>query len=327
MLDSSSTRESSKPSVLVSFIICTRDNAASLGRTLAVFADIAIPQEWRAELIVVDNGSTDTTAELVRLTSLPNMETKYVYEPKRGLSNARNAGLANARGEFVLFTDDDALPSADWAKYSISAMLQEGCDAVAGKFTVAEDLIRGWMKPQHLALMGDSTSSAELGYGVQLIGGNMGFRRSVLSRVNGFDPELGAGALGYAEETLFGRQLCQAGMSIQYVPSASVIHNFDPSRLRRVHWLSLAEKQGRTDAYLCHHWEHTTVKFARIKCLYYLTKLRLRRLLQGSPSLQEEGCSLWEISYVRQVEYYRQLSIESKRQRNYTMRGLNKLHA
>ena len=61
--------------------------------------------------------------------------------------------------------------------------------------------------------------------------GNCAFRRHVLERVYGFDPELGPGALGLGEDTLFGLQLTEAGYKIEYAKNALVVHFPDKSRL------------------------------------------------------------------------------------------------
>ena len=80
----------------VSLLICTRNRAEDLKETLFSIGRIDVPAHMNAELIVVDNASTDggRTAAVVRECSLPNMPVRYVYEEKRGQARARNAALA-----------------------------------------------------------------------------------------------------------------------------------------------------------------------------------------------------------------------------------------
>ena len=230
------------------------------------------------------------------------MDVRYLSEPRKGLSNARNAALVNSRGKLIIFTDDDALPSVAWLEHMISALCKVNCHAATGEFVPAAHLLRDWMGPVHRLCMADS-SVAKPRNGVQeLFGGNMGFHRSVLDHVHGFDPELGAGALGFAEETLFGWQLAEAGFKVAYVEQAKIVHDFDPLRLLRHQWLSAAKKRGQTDAYVLHHWEHGIIRFAFLKWLYNMTKLYLRRIVQRPCRLDEEGCQLWEMSYVQKSE-------------------------
>ena len=321
---SSSPEHETLSGLSVSIIVCTFNRANSLRRTLQALGRMRIPAGWKVEVVLVDNASTDDTAALVRSTVFPNMEMRYVYEARQGLSHARNAGLASARGEFILFTDDDGVPSEEWLERMGTALANSTSDAVTGYFAPAESLMRHWLTPVHKWWLGDS-DSARTREGVrELIGGNMGFRRAVLERVPAFDSELGAGALGFAEEALFGWQLVEAGFRIQYVRAASVIHHLDESRLRRADWLDGARKRGRTEAYLSYHWEHADITFPRLKGLWYGTKLWIRRLLQPPPGLYEEGCQLWEMSYVHQMEKARHFRLEQKRPRHYSRRGLIK---
>ena len=310
--------------LVVSIILCTYNRAASLRRTLEALEKVKIPTDWKAEIILVDNASTDNTAMVARNAAFPNIEVRYFYEPKRGLSSARNAGLAHARGDFILFTDDDALPAEDWVAQMVSALVTGECDAVTEPFTPARHLMRPWLTPMHKGWLADSDAATPRDGVRELIGGNMGIRRSVLERVRAFDPELGRGALGFADDTLFGWQLCRAGYRIAYLPAARVIHQFDVSRLLRTQWLSDARQRGRTGAYLCHHWEHADVRFPRLTWLRYFVTLHLRRVLQRPPPPQSEGCPLWEMSYVLNMEMCRHFSLERERPRNYSPRGLTK---
>lgn len=77
------------------------------------------------EIIVVDNGSDDATAEIARAHG-----ARVVSEPRRGVCDARQAGVEAARGEFVVSTDADTTHPADWLR-RIDARLQNRPDAVA----------------------------------------------------------------------------------------------------------------------------------------------------------------------------------------------------
>src|SRR5262245_49986268 len=82
-------------------------------------------QTWptdQHEVIVVDNGSVDRTRhyveELAKETKVP---VRLIYEPRIGLHNARNAGSRAARGEVLIFTDDDATFDPDWVQAYVEA--------------------------------------------------------------------------------------------------------------------------------------------------------------------------------------------------------------
>src|SRR5258708_4953396 len=100
--------------MLVSILICTRNHAASLRETLHSLAQVHLPETLSCELIVVDNGSTDDTAAVVRSSAFPQIPVRYLHEPRPGKGHAYNTGLAEARGNILLFTDDDVRLPRQW---------------------------------------------------------------------------------------------------------------------------------------------------------------------------------------------------------------------
>lgn len=274
--------------------------------------------ELEVELIVVDNASTDRTASVVREAN-PSLRTIYLLESKKGLSRARNAGLKAAGGEVILFTDDDVIPCGDWLEKMATPLLTKQCDAVTGRVQLARHLVRSWMQPMH-----DVWLAAARVVPQELVGACMGFHRSVLEKVPGFDPELGAGALGFSEETLFSRQLEVAGFSLHIFDEPCVEHHPRASRLVRKEWLAAAKHRGRSTAYLLHHWEHRELKFPFFRSCYYQLKLAVRKFFQPPPGMDDEGVPAWEISYTVEMEKYRGFMKERVRPRNYDMKGLRK---
>ncbi len=307
----------------ISIIISTRNRAPSLEKTLRAFAEIIVPRKWRVELIIVDNASTDSTASVVGNSVLQNLEVRYVFEGRKGKSFAQNAGIAASTGDIILVTDDDVFPATDWIERMALPLWRKECDAVVGRIELDEHLLRPWMKPLHKA----SLAAAETTYHGQpeLIGCNMGFHRSVLKIVPTFDPELGPGALGFGEETLFSWQLCEAGLRLRSVPEALVRHAPEPARLLRSHWLAAARCRGRSLAYLSYHWEHREVKRPLLRLCYISAKLFVRRIVQPPVALGDEGCPLWEMSYVADIAQCAALLRECKRAANYCKLGLVKL--
>jgi glucosyl-dolichyl phosphate glucuronosyltransferase len=310
------------PDVSLSIIICTCNRAASLRQTLCAIGKVRIPQGCKAEVIVVDNASTDDTADVVRSTAFSNMTVLYLFEPHTGKSNALNSGLAMASGEILLFTDDDVVPSEDWIEQMLLCFDTTQCDAAVGKVKLAPQLERPWMKSLERIYL--AVIDFDSGMPIEIVGANAAFRRSVLKCVPYFDPELGSGALGNAEDTLFGLQLSEAGLKTEYASRAVVVHQPEQSRLTRGALLNAARQRARSNAYLFHHWNHGEAKFTRIKSLWLLTKLQLRKILQPPPPPGSEGCPRWEWSYVEQLAFYRQYRFERSRPRNYARRGLKK---
>ncbi|MGH6684274.1 MAG: glycosyltransferase family 2 protein, partial [Pseudolabrys sp.] len=93
--------------MLMSLIICTKNRAAQLDVCLKELA-AALPPPCEMEVILVDNGSTDATAGVIaQFAAASPFKVSRAYVGKPGLGLARNAGLAAAHGEWLLFTDDD----------------------------------------------------------------------------------------------------------------------------------------------------------------------------------------------------------------------------
>src|SRR5208283_1040221 len=97
----------------ISLAICTFNRAESLDRTLAHLDTLRIPEGLEWELLVVNNGCTDHTDEVIARHQ-KRLPLRRLFEPKRGLSPARNLAIDSARGGFIFWTDDDALPHPDW---------------------------------------------------------------------------------------------------------------------------------------------------------------------------------------------------------------------
>ena len=115
----------------VSVIICTRNRAASLSRTLESLSIAAAQMTDTWELIVVDNGSTDRTEHVIE-DFKDKLPIRRLVETTPGLSNARNAGVSAASGEYILWTDDDVIVDAGWLAAWCKAFRSRPGDAVFG---------------------------------------------------------------------------------------------------------------------------------------------------------------------------------------------------
>lgn len=102
----------------ISVIICCHNSSHTLPRTLAHLASQRGADDLRWEVIVIDNASTDDTAELARRVWSHEQNApaplRVVHEPRQGLTHARLRGFDEARHEIISFIDDDNLVSPDW---------------------------------------------------------------------------------------------------------------------------------------------------------------------------------------------------------------------
>jgi glycosyltransferase involved in cell wall biosynthesis len=221
--------------VELTFIICTRNRALALPNCLdAIAASLAHAQkETAAEIVCVDNGSTDTTEQVIRdyAANCP-IPIRYVFEPRRGLSAARNAGIRNAAGDAIVFVDDDCRISPAYVREACHYLKSDGDEAVMRSGTVVlgdpRDLpvtikpvaqSRRWSRPMSL----DEEASL---LGGALIGCNMLMRRAVIDTVGFFDEHMGAGTPCPAgEDTDYFYRAYLAGVTLESVPDLSVAHH------------------------------------------------------------------------------------------------------
>jgi len=118
-----------------SVVICTYNRAPVLPRAI----ETVLTQDFDDfELVVVDDGSTDGTAEVVG--SLADPRVRYVRQENAGLGAARNTGVANAEGRYVVFLDDDDLALPGWLAGLHAAALGDDCAVVCcGEELAADD--------------------------------------------------------------------------------------------------------------------------------------------------------------------------------------------
>jgi len=304
----------------VSIVICTHNRAASLASTLAAISKCCVRPDMPTELIIVDNASTDETRQVIRECVLSNMRVITLYEPMPGKSRALNRALAVATGTAILFTDDDVRPAADWVEQLASPLLSGEAMAVVGRINVPMHLRREWIIsgfPSFVAC-NETDIAGPVSF---LVGANMGCNRRLLAQLPGFDPELGPPALGAAEDLLLALQIIEAGHSIISVPAACVEHHFDASRLDWSAIRRVASSQGRSEAYLQHHWFDKSVFDWRWAWVARMTAATVLKRVFGGPGWTGVGTpQYWLIPLIMAASFLRQLRIERKRPRNYSKR-------
>jgi glycosyltransferase involved in cell wall biosynthesis len=314
---------------VLSVLLCTRDHARALEATLCAFASVDLPaKDLPVEFIVIDNGSTDNTALVAARCAQDIFESRgiqyrYVYEARPGQCHARNSGLTAARGELILFTDDDVRPSHNWIVGMSRPLLDGAADAVVGRVTLAPYLERPWMLPIHRSWLAgtDMLKDGPL----RLVGASMGFHKRVLEKVPRFDIELGPGALGFGDDTLFGQQLQVAGYRIASAFDTVIEHHPDADRLLRRSFLATAAKQGRSSAYVTHHWNHDKINWARVRAIKAAVRLAACRVAKGVAPVtrgDEEGISEREMLFAFYVSFFAHYAIEYRRTRRYEHHGL-----
>jgi glucosyl-dolichyl phosphate glucuronosyltransferase len=307
---------------IVSVIVCSHNRADDLERTLTSMVPLHPPAGFSAELIIVDNASTDATSEVVRRFAGRFPEVRPLREPRKGKSIALNSAIAKARGQFLAFTDDDVRPDANWLEELIRPLASGESDAVGGRIELDDSLRRAWLEDWHLSWLAVCPEPTQTPF--ELIGANMAFHRRVLQRVPAFDPDLGPGAAGLGEDSLFSLQLHRAGYRLAFAGAAKVVHCPGTTRLQRRSWLRMGESHGRKDGFLLHHWIHGRMAAPQLRRAWLRSRLRLRLRLDPQGSLDREGAQRWEVAYVGEIAKCSTYLEESKRPRCYSREGLKR---
>lgn len=189
----------------IAVVVPTRNRAALLDRLLDSLTRVEY-SDW--ELVVVDDGSIDTTPSVVRRHRAAGLPVTYRYQPWSKMGAARNNGIHASSAGIVAFTDDDCTVTPGWLRELAQAFAAHpNALGVQGR-TVTD---RAAMTP--------FTRQVE-----QVVGGqpyrtcNIAYRRTVLEQVGGFDPNLIRG-----EDVALGRMVLEHG-PIVFAPNAVVCH-------------------------------------------------------------------------------------------------------
>ena len=238
-------------------IVCSLNGADRIERSLNALAAQTI---WpKLQVIVVDDGSTDRTADIALARGL----TVIQHQQNQGVSAARNTGMRAADAPIVAFLDDDCEPTPNWAELILGAY-QDDVTGVGGP--VVPITGTGYMaryverNNRHEPLELELTASQALPYRLFLYlrrqwstppikprrdvycftGGNMSFRREALLAVDGFDERFRFGS----EEEDLTRRLRRLGRDrMVFVPQAWISHRFEPTA-RNVLSRSIAYGKG-----------------------------------------------------------------------------------
>jgi GT2 family glycosyltransferase len=223
---------------MISVVICTYNGSRTIRDSLEGIARLDYPN---FEVIVIDDGSTDGTANIVR-----EYDVRLIQTENLGLSHARNTGMEAARGEIVAYIDDDAYPDAHWLQY-LAAMFRTTNHAGIGgpnlpplsDGAIAHCVANAPGGPVHVLL---SDRVAE-----HIPGCNMAFRKACLEAIGGFDPQFRVAG----DDVDVCWRLQERGWTLGFHPSAVVWHHRRNSV--RAYWRQ-QRGYGRAEGLLKKKW-------------------------------------------------------------------------
>lgn len=229
----------------LSVIICTYNRCELLEHCLNSLFEQSFDPDV-AEIIVVDNNSKDRTQEVIQKFSEQGI--RNIIETHQGLSHARNRGAAEAKGEWLLYLDDDILLDSDVLDRCLDWCNQLDIVAFGGSFSPWYHYGEPhWFKKEYASINLAHKSVTELKGEEFLTGCIFALRKDSLKEVGGFDGNLGmrGNVVGYGEETEVQRLLRQKGRKIIYDPAIHVRHVVNPERLDPLWYLQSGWALGR----------------------------------------------------------------------------------
>lgn len=300
------------PSPALSVVLCTHARPGYLAACLAGLAR-QHPVPAGIETIVVDSASPpEAAAEIRRLAG--SHGTRLVRCDRPGLSLARNAGLAEARGDWVAYLDDDAVPDADWAGALLAAIARApACTAVIGGRIVPgwEAPLPAWWPEEAVGVLtviehpGEGlVGGPDLPPWVEPYGANIAIARGPLRGIGGFPLDLGrmGDRLISGEEQFVVRRLAALGHAAYYAGSVTVVHSIQAARLDRAWLLSRLYWQGVSEAILARRLGLCGEMLAKAARLAAKLLLRAPGFLAGTETkagVRRRGELLFAAGYLR----------------------------
>ena len=238
---------------MLTAIICTYNRATYIGPLLESIAVNDLPKT-EYEILLVDNNCTDNTREICDafMAKYSEVNFRYVVEPEQGLSAARNKGIQEAKGDIIVYIDDDALVDThylrDYAEWFAAHPETMACGGpIEPLYETSEP---AWMTPYTKALL-----TAWMNYGDHVReyprgrypgGGNAAYRKSVFEQVGLFNTALGrkgGNLMGSEEKDIFDK-MHALKMQVLYLPSPVLHHIIPQAKLEPDYFHRLTIQMG-----------------------------------------------------------------------------------
>jgi glycosyltransferase involved in cell wall biosynthesis len=220
--------------VKITVVICTWNRSKLLKQTLERICGLACPSNIDWELLVVNNCCNDDTDEIVdKLTA--NLPIRLIHQPIPGLSNARNKAVEKAKGDYIVWIDDDVLVDRNWLVAYVNAFIKYPEAAVFGgpiepcfEGAPPDWLINNWSCFTHAYAIrdfGDKYIALQVEGNLLPYGANFAIRMSEQRRFL-YNPEFGLKKteIKLDEESQVIKSILEHGFPGWWVPEARVKH-------------------------------------------------------------------------------------------------------
>lgn len=241
--------------VTLDVLLPTFNRAELLPLTLDSLGKAFVPSGLVTSLIVIDNNSTDNTAEVVeRFQSALLFPVHYVRERQQGLSAALNAGIALGRGHLVGMINDDEEVGRHWFETIYDAFADSELDFVGGPCKPKWEVPKpAWVSQEFGGIIGWVDNGAERrqygsGFNGMLTGGNAVIKRRVFEHIGLFNTDLGRtdkGLLSCEDRDLFER-LLESRYKGEYLPELVIYHHVPAARMTKTYYRRWCWGHGRS---------------------------------------------------------------------------------
>jgi len=240
----------------ISVIICTYNREKYLYNALKSVAKQEYPKELY-EIVLINNNSNDhTEAECERFkTDYFQLNFRYFVESQQGLSNARNRAIKEAKGDILVYVDDDATVNKEYLQtiYDFFDAQPDVHSAGGPVIPVYETEEPQWMSYYTKNLIGgylyEGKKIIRFKNGKYPGGGNAAYRKEVFEKVGLFNPELGrkgAALTGGEEKDIFDK-MSSLGMNFYYLPNMILYHIIPDNKLTLEHFNRLTFSIGQSE--------------------------------------------------------------------------------
>lgn len=202
----------------ISVVVPVLNGEKSIGNCLESMARLAYPKS-KFEVIVVDNGSTDRTVEIVQnFKREHNVDVELYFQSIRSSYAARNTGVKNAKGGIVAFTDADCVASRDWLTNAEAYFSDMTIGGVAGEVLSesGNSIVERYTADSEILSQKRKFNSGSLPYAQTA---NAIYRKELFSKIGYFDEVLSGGDADYSW-----RMLLNTDYKIVYAEDATVLH-------------------------------------------------------------------------------------------------------
>lgn len=241
---------------MLTVIICTYNRAKYIGPLLESLAVNTLPKS-EYEILLVDNNCKDNTRDICEhfAAAHPDITFRYVVEREQGLSAARNCGIREAKGDTIVYVDDDALVDPNYLQDYVNYFVAHPeVMALGGPIEpLYETAEPAWMSPYTKALltawMNYGDKPREYPHGRYPGGGNAAYRKVVFDKVGLFNTELGRKGnllLASEEKDIFDK-MQSLGMKVMYIPGPVLHHCIPQAKLEEDYFNRLTIQIGKSE--------------------------------------------------------------------------------